>query len=48
MDEFEAKRDALIAAVRGGGKREAQQNQKTQKTQSTETADFVEEQGGVY
>jgi penicillin-binding protein 1A len=45
-DEFEAKRDQLIAALRGD--RKAKQVKKEEKTVTEEPADFGEEQGGVY
>ncbi len=48
-DEFEAKRDALIAAIRGPARAQSQgAGQTRQKEQTAEPKDFVEEQGGVY
>ena len=46
MDEFEARRDALIAQLRRGPTET--QGGPQQNTQSSEPKDFVEEQGGVY
>jgi penicillin-binding protein 1A len=46
LDEFEARRDSLIAQLRHGP--EAPKAQAQAKEQATEPKDFVEEQGGVY
>ena len=46
LDEFEARRDALIADLRRGP--QVQKAQTEQKAQGAEPKDFVEEQGGVY
>ena len=46
LDEFEARRDALIASLRRGPA--APQAGSQEKAQATEPKDFVEEQGGVY
>ncbi len=46
LDEFESRRDALIAQIRRGPQVRAAQQQ--QRGQAAEAGDFVEEQGGVY
>ena len=46
LDEFEARRDSLIAQIRRGP--QVRQAQEQQKAQAAEPKDFVEEQGGVY
>ncbi len=46
-DEFEAKRAALIAAIRSGG-RKAAEARTAEKKVVTENRDFAEQQGGVY
>ena len=46
IDEFEARRDALIAQIRRGP--QVQKVERREKAQAAEPKDFVEEQGGVY
>jgi penicillin-binding protein 1A len=46
IDEFEARRDALIAQLRRGPA--VQKVERREKAQTAEPKDFVEEQGGVY
>ena len=46
LDEFEARRDALLAQIRRGPQVKAVQTQK--KAEVAEPKDFVEDQGGVY
>ena len=46
LDEFEARRDALIAQIRRGP--QVRQAQAQEKAHAAEPKDFVEEQGGVY